>query len=204
MLPARPFYMIRHGQSTANAQELLAGGGWDAELTDLGRQQAKDTQSIFQNLAIKPSVIIHSHLIRARDTARIINETLHLPLHEIPDVAEHNVGEWEGQPWDITRPLLDQRIDPPGGESHVTFRNRVKRGITHAIAHSDDPVLIVCHGGVFRGLGDLYGLRFHRIDNCVLYQFTPIDAPFPWQILRHGQDGQDHVTLDIPLKTASA
>lgn len=191
--------MIRHGQSEANVQERYAGTGWDAALTDLGRAQAQNTHPVFDRLSIQPRAIVHSHLIRARDTARIINERLNLPMSENPDVAEHDVGTWERQPWTVTRPQLNARIDPPEGETHDAFGQRVARGIAAALSGHDAPVLIVCHGGVFRGLGDMYGMRFHGVNNCVLYEFIPgkdAVSPFPWRVLRHHAAGVDLVIFD--------
>jgi broad specificity phosphatase PhoE len=190
MIPAKHFYMIRHGQSVANAQETMAGGGHDAELTDLGRQQARATHAIFKNLSIKPADIVHSHMIRARDTAAIINECLGLPMHEHPDLFEHHVGEWEGMKWKDVHPLLDKNLDPPGGEPHQEFHARIKRALTAALEPRDKPPLIVCHGGIFRGMGKLYGANFQGILNCVLYEFVPTDAPLPWTIYRHDETGR--------------
>lgn len=207
MIPPKHFYMIRHGQSEANALEQLAGRGWDTPLTDQGRAQARETHGIFDRLTIKPRTVVHSHLSRARDTARIINERLNLPMFENPDVAEHDVGAWERQPWSVTRPQLNARINPPGGESHDMFGQRVARGIAAALSGHDAPVLIVCHGGVFRGLGDVYGIRFHGIENCVLYEFTPETdkrLSFPWRVLRHHAAGSDALILDIASHTLRA
>ncbi len=39
MIPAKPFYMIRHGQTEAN-RDLILQGQMDSPLTTLGREQA--------------------------------------------------------------------------------------------------------------------------------------------------------------------
>ena len=72
MIPSKHFYMIRHGQTEANAAQIMAGS-IDSPLTALGRQQAKNVHDILENLEIKPKTIIHSHLSRAKETAEILN-----------------------------------------------------------------------------------------------------------------------------------
>jgi len=86
------FYMIRHGETEANAARLMAGS-LDSPLTPKGRQQAKDTQIIIENLEIKPRAIVHSQLSRARNTAKILNTNLNLPMHEDADLAEWHAGD---------------------------------------------------------------------------------------------------------------
>lgn len=203
MIPPKHFYMIRHGQSVANANRYMAGS-YDSPLTDLGREQAFGTHDVFERLTIKPSAIIHSHLMRARVTAEIINQRLGLTMHEDPHVAEHFVGAWERRPWEDVRPLLDQDVDPPDGESHAEFRLRIKTALTRILNQHDTPPLVVCHGGVFRAMGDLYGQEWHHIHNCVLYEFTPAEGSAPWTVYRHDETGCYPVDLSIAPHTASA
>ena len=61
MLPAKPFYMIRHGQTEANRDCIMAGS-LDSPLTDTGRGrgQARHVQDVVQTLESKPSLIVHT------------------------------------------------------------------------------------------------------------------------------------------------
>jgi len=180
----KKFYMIRHGQSEANAAKYFSGN-LDVSLTDKGRNQAEVARAHVEKLVDKPVQIIHSHLSRARDTATIINQNLQLPMTEISDLGEHHFGEWERESWDAKRPLFDAGENPPGGETHDEFAARVKRGLNTAL-EMDGPVLIACHGGIFRAFYKLYDnfKNFNRIENCKLYSFTPNPsrAHFPWDI----------------------
>ena len=94
MLPARHFYMMRHGETEANLARVMAGHT-DSPLTELGRRQAKSSQAVLTFLNIKPQAILHSHLSRARDTASILNEVLGVPIHEDRDLSEMHVGIFE-------------------------------------------------------------------------------------------------------------
>lgn len=65
MIIARHFYMIRHGETEANAAQIMAGS-MDTPLTENGITQAKEAAKIVEALNIKPQAIVHSHLSRAR------------------------------------------------------------------------------------------------------------------------------------------
>lgn len=185
MLPAIPFYMIRHGESTANLSEI-ASGHIDVELTERGIAQAYEAQKVVEALRTKPKLIIHSHLQRARNTARILNENLGLPMIEDPMIAEQHYGDWEGQSWSITRQPTRDGVNPPNGETHADFYARVQTAITRFTQNNEGPVMIVCHGGVFRAFGGLYGQTIHGIQNCSLHYFEPThdikDGSLPWNI----------------------
>lgn len=187
MIPAKHFYMIRHGETEANAARIMAG--WtDSPLTALGRQQARDAQKVFENLEIKPKAIFHSHLSRARDTAQIINEVLGLELYEDEGLAEINAGDLEGEPYDNVKALFDGWPEIPNGESMSEFFARVKEAKIRALSRFDGPVLIVCHGGVMRAFGEIYGIAVPgRFKNAHLHGFNPVQqdqiaSQFPWNV----------------------
>ena len=179
--------MIRHGQTEANAAQIMAGS-IDSPLTALGRQQAKNVHDILENLEIKPKTIIHSHLSRAKETAEILNEVLKIDLHEDPDLAEMHAGDMEGQPYETARILFDDWPTIPNAETPQQFFDRVKRGKINAIRNHDGPVLIVCHGGVMRAFGEIHGISVPgKFQNAHLHDFRPnIQKPenenFPWDV----------------------
>lgn len=182
MLPQKSFYMIRHGESIANRDGYFSGN-LDVELTNTGKQQAERARTTFESLSIKPTIIIHSHLSRARDTASIINAGYQLPMIETHLLGEHHFGDWEKMPWQDVRPAFLAGQNPPNGESHEDFKNRCHKGFQFALKHEGTP-LIVCHGGVFRGFSALYGKEMHGITNCTLYSFevNESEPDFPWKI----------------------
>ncbi|MCB1783355.1 MAG: histidine phosphatase family protein [Alphaproteobacteria bacterium] len=193
MIPSKAFYMIRHGETEANAARIMAGS-MDTPLTEKGRLQAKDVQRVVENLEIKPQTLVHSHLSRARDTARIINEVLGAPMYENPDLGEFHAGEWEGVPYEECNRIFYGWETPPGGETPDEFTNRIQRGKSHSLESYDGPVLIVCHGGVFRGFGRIYGLDVPGVfKNCHLYEFQPDpdNSVFPWRVWSYGFDQED-------------
>jgi len=183
-LPAKHFYMIRHGETQANAARIMAGH-LDSPLTAKGRQQALEAQKVVSALQNKPVAIFHSHLSRARETATIINEALNAPMHEDPDLAEIYAGDWEGATYEVIAEMFDGWPDVPNGESHIDFFQRVKQGKTRALNRFNDPVLIVCHGGVMRAFGEIHGIPTPgKFQNAHLYEFVPKpeNPKFPWAI----------------------
>ncbi len=184
ILPAKRFYMIRHGQTEANKAQIMAGSD-DSPLTELGIEQAHEARQVLEKLEQKPSVIVHSQLSRARDTATIINTSLNVPMIEDPDYAELHAGDWEGVSYDDCRPILDSWTNPPNGETFEAFFERIHRAKMRALGH-DGTALIVCHGGVFRGFAKLYGLDIWGVRNCDLHEFSPANSsPFPWTAYAH-------------------
>jgi broad specificity phosphatase PhoE len=193
-IPLKPFFMIRHGQTEANAAEIMAGS-LDSPLTAKGRDQAKAARDVVAHLEVKPVAVFHSHLSRAKDTAHIINEAIGAPMFEDPDLAEIHAGEWEGEKYDACRHFLDDWAQAPGGETPDQFFERVKRGKAKALAKFNEPILIVCHGGVMRAFGELYGIRVPgRFENAHLYEYKPTGpaddrlanssqlSSFPWEV----------------------
>ncbi|MCK5374633.1 MAG: histidine phosphatase family protein [Alphaproteobacteria bacterium] len=190
MLPDRPFYMIRHGQTEANSARIMAGHT-DSPLTAKGRKQARDAQNVVKALNIKPTAIVHSHLSRAHDTAAIINEVLNISMHEETDLAELYAGDWEGQPVDICKSAFATRTNAPNGESFDEFEARIQCGINKVLKTFESPVLIVSHGGVFRAFGGIYKLSvLGTFENCHLYEFQPNlkENVFPWDVYSYNYD----------------
>lgn len=181
-IPLKPFYMIRHGESEANRDGYFSGNQ-DVILTEKGEQQARKAQPLIDKLSVRPSLIIHSHLRRAIDTAKIINEPYDIPMIANQNLGEQAFGDWEKQTWEHVREKWYAGQEPPNGETNTDFLNRIIKGFNQALSH-EETVLIVCHGGVFRGFRTIYGAKGESIENAKLYHFEPChDTPhFPWQI----------------------
>lgn len=192
LLPPAPFYLVRHGETEANAAQRAAGGRLDTPLTANGILQAKILAEKIRDLEIKPSKIYHSSLSRARDTASYINHHLGLDMVEMPELIEHIFGDWENVSWDIILPEMKKgNYDPPNGETNAQFVARVTAAFhTLLSAPHDAPPMIVAHGGIFRALRLAYGQQPSHISNCEMHLFTPrpVQTEFPWlvEILHQG------------------
>lgn len=183
-IPLKPFYMIRHGQTEANAARLMAGS-IDSPLTEHGRKQAIQAQKVVSKLDVKPVAVFHSHLSRARDTATTINEALNAPIHEDENLAEIHAGILEGAPYEECGHIFNAWPHVEGGEDPKDFFERVRKGKSKAIELFNEPVLIVCHGGVMRAFGEIHGIATPgAFQNAHLYEFTPNEQKihFPWDV----------------------
>src|SRR3954471_20944931 len=119
---ARAFYYLRHGETEANANQLIAGS-LDVDLTPLGREQALIAA---RALAHEPITAVYSSpLKRARETAEPIAAALDLPITIIDDIAERNWGELEGKP----RNTRIRGSRPAGSESIQEYSVRVLQGL---------------------------------------------------------------------------
>ncbi len=86
--------LIRHGQTTTNAQRLLVGRS-DPALTDLGERQAKALRRLVEGV----EEVWTSPLQRARETARLAMP--HLEARVRPEFIEVDYGYLDGQPLSV-------------------------------------------------------------------------------------------------------
>lgn len=162
-------YFMRHGETVGNREGWLAGST-DTPLTEKGRSQAIETQTIVNNLPI--TKIYHSPLSRACDTALLANELKQAPLHPHEDFREWHMGDWEGDPFLDVRNRLSQGIDPVNGETKKDFHERTHNALHNLLEIELSPFLIVAHGGVFSALRKRLPLQtdIRDIRNCMLVE----------------------------------
>lgn len=170
-IPLRPFWMMRHGQTVANV-EGWASGSVDTPLTELGRQQAANAAPVTSRLSPKPSVIVHSPLSRAKETAQVVNAALGLEMITHQALREIDFGDWAGKPFIHIYPQILEGAMPPNGESLNVFVARVMTGLAEILAKYERP-LIVAHGGVFDAFALTCHLTIQDVENCALYAFEP-------------------------------
>ncbi len=86
--------LVRHGQSHGNVDKRLDTRPPGAELTPLGREQAR----VFaRNTGQPPGLLAHSIATRARQTAAEISTTLKVAAHEFEGLHEVQVGDLENR-----------------------------------------------------------------------------------------------------------
>jgi len=147
-------YLVRHGQTDWNAARRWQGHE-DIPLNAEGIAQARALARRMGRWKI--DALYSSDLARAAMTARIVGETAGLnPIYD-PVWRERDVGAFSGLTNDEVRmkfPLAWESmqrgvVDPPGGETHIAFFERVSRAFERLIElHAQASVLLVSHGGV--------------------------------------------------------
>jgi probable phosphoglycerate mutase len=151
--------LIRHGQSHANVNPVVAGMRGDRGLTDAGRRQAELLRDRLRAERTTADVLYASTLPRAQETAGYVAEAMKLPITDDDDLQELRVGDADGMSnddWSAKWPGLRESLSAnpfqefaPGGESWATFLSRVGSALTRLInQHPDQRVVAVTHGGV--------------------------------------------------------
>ncbi len=180
-MPGRRLLLVRHGQSTWNAEGRWQGWS-DPPLSRLGEAQAAEAAATLVDGTLVDGALTavqSSDLVRARSTAEVIAARLGLgPVATDPDLREYHVGDWEG----LTRPAIQAGwpeqlaewragtiIATPGGETRVHFEWRVGAALgrlASTVTDADGPVVVATHGGVIRAAERLSGAdRSETIDN---------------------------------------
>lgn len=171
MIPFKPFYFMRHGQTEWN-KEHRCMGNMDIPLNRLGEQQAFDALETLKE--IKIDRIMSSPLIRAYRTAEIIGTHYKLPIEIEHMLLEANWGKLQGQPKDDGASFMKWRqgITPPNAETFKEVKRRVSICLTQLLT-SNKTVLIVSHGGVYWAILDLLNISYSDISNCQIAYFVP-------------------------------
>jgi glucosyl-3-phosphoglycerate phosphatase len=150
MLSRDRLVLVRHGESTWNAEERLQGQ-LDPPLSERGREQSRALASMLDGLP--DDRVVCSDLGRARETAELLGLR---PARFDPRWREIDVGEWGGRPAaEIDAQgseLTNWRGGPrkaPSGESWEAFSARVG-GAVDELIEAGGPWLVVCHGGCIR------------------------------------------------------
>jgi len=152
--------LVRHGQSedAVEGQDFARFEGHaDPPLSALGREQAQRLAARLVTEHID-AVYVTSLRRTAETAAPLAAATGHVPVVE-HDLREIYLGEWEGwvfeQKFVDRDPLALQLVEAerwdliPGCEPIDGFADRVRAGIGRiAVAHPDERVLVVVHGGV--------------------------------------------------------
>jgi probable phosphoglycerate mutase len=147
---------VRHGETAWNVDTRIQGQ-LDIELNDTGLWQAR---RVAQALVEEPIAAIYaSDLARAWQTAEAIAGPHGISITADPGLRERAFGTFEGRTFadiDAESPeearlwrTRDPEFAPEGGESLLTFRDRVT-GTADRIAarHPGELVVMVAHGGV--------------------------------------------------------
>jgi broad specificity phosphatase PhoE len=153
-------YLTRHGQSTHNLRQTIAGQ-LDSELTARGFEDARVVAKSLERSDL--DVIFTSDSRRARQTVETIIETLNLtcPVISTPLLRELNYGEFTNQPVVETFRILDYKVIQdrryPGGESFQDLGIRVAQFIELLRAEAlGKRVLVTAHAGSIRMLVMLF------------------------------------------------
>lgn len=151
--------LFRHGDIRHKGEKLFLGKT-DLPLNTEGHRQAEAWRHRFR--ARPPCRIVSSPLMRALEFARILAGDREADITVCPELAEIDLGDWDGRPmraiqqtdpdsWQARGDNL-ARFRPPNGESFEDVQKRTLPAFQKLIDHSDPELIVVAHAGVNRGL----------------------------------------------------
>lgn len=146
-------YLVRHGQSEANAAKIMQGAAVDRPLTSLGKQQAQITKNKLAGIHFDR--IYASPLRRASQTAAIITGNGSTVTFD-PRLVEFDYGNWDGQPIQQLVKNYPQFFNNlsnfrnswkvSGGEKYSDTKERLNKFMSSLDTGSDQKILVVSHG----------------------------------------------------------
>lgn len=149
------FYIVRHGETQTNRENVFAGH-FNAMLTDLGREQARLLSKALSDVEF--DVAYSSDLDRAYETACIaLNKRL--PIQKDERLREIFVGDWEHVSADELDKIYPEerelwqtafgKCTPTNGERVADAYTRIVATITDfAVKNEGKTVFVASHGGV--------------------------------------------------------
>jgi len=190
-------YLVRHGESTENVRSTPVFVGGAAELTDLGREQARRIAERAQRLPIE--TIVASPYVRARDTAAVIAESTGLGIVESELFIEHKaptsfIGrEWSDEfradfkKWQNVAYVEGEKYED--GDNFETMRDRASRALDFLLERKEENILVVTHGMFTRVMVGLVMLQeaflpedLKKLEHTLITRNTGIT------VIRHGSD----------------
>jgi broad specificity phosphatase PhoE len=161
LVPVQQLYLLRHGQTDFNVQNIVQGSGIDSDLNARGRQQAAQFWAAYKDMPF--ARVYTSRLKRTRQSVQQFIDA-GLPHEEHAALNEISWGTREGsritpqEDAEYARVLDawkagDDYARLPGGESPAEVAARQRPFIELLASRPDDEMVLVClHGRALRVL----------------------------------------------------
>ncbi len=156
-MPGARLVLLRHGESTWNAEGRWQGWG-DPPLSARGREQAREVAERLAGAGV--TAVVSSDLRRASETAALVAEAVGLAPLLDARLRERDLGRWSGLREEEIRSgfadelerfrARDPEVRPGGGESRIAFAGRVQPVLQELAASEEGLVVVVTHLGVIR------------------------------------------------------
>jgi probable phosphomutase (TIGR03848 family) len=184
--------LIRHAESTANIEGILAGRSPGVKLTSAGIKQAEALVELFAKIEF--TALYSSPIERCLTTAKLAMGKDHNKVQIHDDLSEVDYGQWTGRKIEslTTDPLWKVIRDEPSkaafpdGESLLHMCNRAVSGFrTITEQHSEgDVVAVFSHADIIKAIvSSMVGNHFDnyqrlQVDNAKLNILTKADSAF--------------------------
>lgn len=193
--------IFRHGETDWNRKGIIQGRS-NIPLNNTGIQQARDLAEQLRCYPIQ--AILTSPMLRAKQTAEIVQETIRVPLYYEELLTEGNCGIHEGKVKDVDffrqwESPHNPDLKPENGETNREIFQRAIEGMRNFMRENPehDYIAVSTHGGVIRRLINFLRLSATLTNGTELLGKNPCDAHIPNTFLMHlSYDGEvDRFTL---------
>ena len=179
LLPRRPFFYLRHGQTDWNV-EGRCQGQTDIPMNEAG--EAEVAASVGRLPLDDVTHIVSSPLLRAHRSAQLAAARLGLPVTVDEGLKEAFWGEAEGRTDTRWRPAWCEGETLYGAEPFAAFSLRVVAAVTRVVSQPGVP-LIVAHGGVYWAIERALGRDgLSHLPNGTLLKHVPRDGGGLWRV----------------------
>ena len=146
---------MRHGEADNNVNRILVGRHIESHLTEIGRQQVRDTANYLKEIVVDKVFV--SPVIRARETAEIVCDVINMDYEIDERLYEIELGKLVGMNYeDIIEKhgnlFLkfysgdEQMLDDYGVESFTSVKMRIKHLLDEAMErYPDKNIIFVTH-----------------------------------------------------------
>jgi broad specificity phosphatase PhoE len=192
-LSSKKIYLIRHGQTEYNLQNIVQGSGVDTDLNEKGRSQALAFFNHYRDVPFDK--IYTSSLKRSQQSVKGFID-LGIPHEKLSGLNEISWGNKEGhkitpeedeyyhymlKQWQLGNTSL--RIE--NGESPDDVVLRMQPALDHIMSHTDEKTVLICmHGRAIRILlcmmmnYPLKSMDMFEHENLCLYLLNRSDSMF--------------------------
>lgn len=163
--------LVRHGRTVLTESRKISGGdGEDPDLSELGNQDAEQVAREIASFGAsgnfgfleKPTVIVHSPIRRAAQTAQRIASTTGASMVSLDELREIGFGQWDGMTNEEMIAGFEEQytawrgsfeVAPPGGESLKDFDQRINKALDFLLSnYPNQTVVVVAHVMPIRAL----------------------------------------------------
>lgn len=150
--------LIRHGETTGDLEDRY-GGFYDDHLTERGRQQLTETAEKLKGVEV--DIIFSSSLVRAQESAEIVNTVLNTHIEIQDGLRERNYGILGGLTKTEAKNLYPEAVElhkdytntDQDGESWNDFNFRVIQTFESIVRQQQlQTIVILGHGGSIKAI----------------------------------------------------
>jgi probable phosphoglycerate mutase len=169
-------YLVRHGHSTANQKNILAGRDNSVTLSSQGREDALHLADSLKEIEF--AAVFSSPLLRCLETLKPLMVGRKTKLSKRSELIEMEYGQWSGskistlakKPLWKTIQSTPSQVRFPDGESFMEMNTRIVDAV-QTLAIPGKNILICSHGDVIKSL--ITSFMGSHIDNLQKISIDP-------------------------------